>query len=228
LYGKASTLTKVVVALLAVFGVVVGAVAFSRADNKPHAASSATATTVPRTVGSEGSTTTEPQLVLPAISIPPATTSTTAPTPTTTAAAVAAATATTTTAPPGPCGAGDLAVTTSTDKANYGAGAPVTITTVLRDVVACRYQPAASSPGACPTTIAVLDGQGRTVWPAPGAVACAQPRSGVLQPGTMISVTATWNEQAAGGTYRAVGTWTWSGPGAAAAQAQGAAGFTIA
>jgi hypothetical protein len=131
-------------------------------------------------------------------------------------------------APPGPCAQADLVATTTTDKASYGAGAPVTITTVLRDVVACRYQPAAPSAGACPTTIAVVDGQGRAVWPAAGSVACAQPRSGVLQPGSVISVTATWNQQALPGTYRAVGTWTWSGPGATTQQAQGTAGFTIA
>jgi hypothetical protein len=104
----------------------------------------------------------------------------------------------------------------------------VTITTVLRDMVACRYQPAAPSPGACPTTIAVADDQGHTVWPAPGSVACAQPRTGILQPGSTISVTATWNQQAAPGAYRALGTWTWSGPGVAMAQTQGGVGFTIA
>ena len=138
-------------------------------------------------------------------------------------------------------------MSTTTDAATYQSGAPVRITTTVRDVVACVFEPAApsSSQGSegadhsgCATTVAVTDVQGDQVWPVPGQVEqCAPPAKTTLAPGQTLDVTVVWTGlanvpgspldlPAPPGQYEAVGTWSWSTP-EAGSGSSGAAPSTV-
>ena len=130
------------------------------------------------------------------------------------------------------CSSGDVSLVTATDASGYAPGAPVRITTTVRDLVACLFEPAAASSGdgagagsSCATTVAVTDAAGDRVWPVPGQVEqCAPVAATALVPGQTLDVAVVWTGvadvpgspldlPAPPGRYQAVGTWSWSGPG---------------
>lgn len=125
---------------------------------------------------------------------------------------------------PAPCTPADLSITTATDASSYRSGSTVTVTTLLRSVRACVFQPVAAGPYGCADTVVVIDGSNHQAWPWPGeSEQCSPPAATVLQPGVTESLRAGWNgevetdgsfQPAPPGTYEAIGTWSWSaGPG---------------
>jgi len=138
------------------------------------------------------------------------------------------ASTTTTSAPPpmapGQCTADDVTVTTATDASAYGPDGPVTITTTIRDALACVLDPVPTGPYDCGTSVTVDNGTGARVWPVPGqSEQCAQPPATALSPGAGLSVGVVWtglsNVPGTGsdlpappGEYVAAGTWSWAGP----------------
>ena len=82
------------------------------------------------------------------------------------------------------CTAADLALTTVTDKSAYADGGAVTVTSTIRDVVACDFAPVAAGAYGCPATITMVDGSGNQVWPATGqGEQCSALKSETMQPG---------------------------------------------
>ncbi|MDE3087044.1 MAG: hypothetical protein KGJ77_09800 [Acidobacteriota bacterium] len=178
---------------------------------------------------SSASHSTPPRRALPALSVPPQSTlpsaslpvtpATTAPAPATKAASAPATTApprtaaavvpATTPAPPlQPCTAGDLSVSTTTDRTSYTAGMPVVVVTKVTDLNSCVFTPAAPSGSSCPTAIAVDYAGG---GPAPmGAESCTPPAQTTMNPGSTETVTATLPAgELSPGSYRALGSWGW-------------------
>jgi hypothetical protein len=201
--------SSLLAALLAV-GVVLGFVLVR--TGRPSSSSNhsaATTTSVP-----SGPTTTIP-------SVSPRTTSV----PTTTSAPARPVVPVPTAAPPpGLCTPAEVIVTTSTDESSYATGSTVTVTTLLRALRSCVFQPVAAGPYSCADTIVITDGAGSQVWPAPGErEVCSPPAGAVLQPGATETLRGAWNQvvdtsghaqQAPPGPYQAAGTWNFSaGPG---------------
>jgi len=107
------------------------------------------------------------------------------------------------------CTPGNLAVSTTTDASEYSFGSAVTITTRLVAQSSCVYDPVASGPYSCPTTVVVVSQVGSQVYPYPAqSEQCAQVDSGTLASGEALTVTVVWS-QAPLGQYSAVGTWSW-------------------
>jgi hypothetical protein len=115
-------------------------------------------------------------------------------------------------------------VATATDSSAYSPGSTVTVTTLLRALRACVFQPVANGPYSCADWVIITDAGGHQVFPSPGqGEQCSPPAATVLQPGVTESLRAAWNQQvqtgggyaqAPPGYYQAVGTWGWSaGPG---------------
>lgn len=205
--------TSLFAALLAV-GLVLGFVAFRPTDQSTRGA-----------LPPGSSTTTTPRHVT--TTVPPTTTQTASPptTPPTTTAAAAP--------PTGPCTRSEVEVSVS-----VGGSAGITdVTTVLHDLTACVWQPVTVSGYPCPDTIAVVDADGRQVWPAPGqGEQCSTPATEVLTPGQTLSLSAAWNNQvpSGGGTtaappgrYAAVGTWSWATVGGQPDQASQSEPFSL-
>ncbi len=170
--------------------------------------------------------TTEPIATSPATSpkAAPAPTRLPAPVPATAAALSTQRTPPTTTAPLRPCTPGDLSIVTTTDRATYGPGDPVVMTTKVTDVNACIFQPVPVGQYSCPDSLVAESSGGSQAFPAPGQQEQCNPHAAsTLQPGASDTVTTTWNGQvdsngtmqdAPPGSYVAVATWGWSaGPG---------------
>ena len=155
---------------------------------------------------------------VPSTSTPSLSTGTTTTSPTTTAPHAVV----TTTSPsgPGPCTPSQVVVTTTTDGSSYPSGATVTVTTLLRAVQACVFQPVAVGPYSCADTVVITDAGGAQQWPWPGqSEQCSPPAPTVLEPGVTESLRAAWNgwvygggneHPAPNGVYQAIGTWAWS------------------
>lgn len=121
---------------------------------------------------------------------------------------------------PGPCTPSEVVISTATDSSSYGPGSTVTVTTLVRGVQACVFQPVAVGPYSCADTVVITDAGGTQAWPWPGqAEQCSPPSATVLEPGVTDSLRAAWNgwvysggspQQAPPGVYQAVGTWAWS------------------
>ena len=231
--GPSARTKGVAVAVGAVL--VVALVALSSAGAHPGASSATATTQAPRTVGSDGTTTSLPAISLPVVPsiVHDAPTTTTAP-----PQRSAVPATTTTTAAPGPCTSQDLSFQTTTDAAGYAPGATVTVTTTVRDLVACQFTPTAAADGSCPAEIVVLDASGGQVYPpSRQAEKCASLPGGLLQPGSEDEVSLRWAQQvttaggssaqAPGGSYSAVGTWTWSEGGQVTSSGPTSAPFTI-
>lgn len=160
-------------------------------------------------------TTSVPRVTVPVVSppvYPAATTSTTSPHTVVSAPSQASG--------PAPCTPADVSVTTATDASSYPSGGTVTVTTLLRAVRACVFQPVASGPYGCADTVIVVDGSNHQAWPWPGeSEQCSPPAATVLQPGVTETLRAAWDGDvysngrfvpAPPGTYQAIGTWYWS------------------
>ena len=206
------TFTASIFAALLAVGVVLGFVAF-RTTDQPARSALPPSTSVPAPVH------------VPTTTLPPTTTATTPPTTPPTTDAVATQV--------GPCRRADLQVTVSV---SGGPGA-TEVTTELRDIAPCTWQPVTVSGYPCPDTIVVVDAGGSQVWPAPGqAEQCSTPAGRVLTPGQDESLSATWdNRVLAGGAttpaprgqYAAVGTWSWATDGGRPDQASQSQPFTL-
>lgn len=205
------TFTASILAALLAVGVVLGFVAFGTTDQAARRAAPPT--------------TSLPPVHVPSTTLPPTTAATAPPTtpPTTTAAATQV----------GPCRRADLQVTVSVS----GGPGVTEVTTELRDLAPCSWQPVAVEGYPCPDTIAVVDAGGSQVWPAPGqAEQCSTPAGRVLTPGQDETLSAAWDDRVpAGGTtvpappgrYAAVGTWSWATDAGAPDQASDSQPFTL-
>ena len=212
-------MTSVIVALVAI-GLVLTYVELHSSNSSTNTAlPNFPTTTVPLTT-----TTTVPTEIY----IPPTTsTTTTVPTtsPTTVVTPVKATPTTTTTGPVGPCTPQDLLITTTTDSQSYATGTSVTVSSQIKDTVACDFKPVATGPYSCPTSVVIVNSQGNQVWPWSGqGEQCSVPTSGLMEPGSTQSISAVWNQQVPAssgsggqqtpaGSYKAVGTWAWSSGG---------------
>jgi hypothetical protein len=213
------TLTSSLMAALLAVGVVIGFVVARNGDHNTQA------TLMP------GSTTTNPR-VLPDRPVTPVVPATS---PTTT---VPVNVPPTTTAGPKWCTPADLEVSISTDSSSYALGQTVELTTEVVDLVACLFEVETPAGLTCGDSVAV-DQSGEQLWPWPGqGEECSPPAATVLRPGEEESLAASWNqqvlttdgtsEQAAPGTYDAVGMWAWVvGAGQAPYQAQATASFDV-
>ena len=119
------------------------------------------------------------------------------------------------TAPPA-CSSSDLSITTATDASSYAPGAPVRITTQLRNT----SSHACTAPsGGCGPEVVVDNSGGNYVWSSrpPGTAACLVEVETTFAAGQTSSFEATWQQctwqqgtcsgQVAPGTYSARGIW---------------------
>jgi hypothetical protein len=121
-----------------------------------------------------------------------------------------------------PCTLDDLAISVTTDAADYGANHPVTIPTIVAVRRACLFTPVPPAGGTCPITIAVLevDTGSRPVWPTTAERPECRTFTGALaQPGSTYTVTYTWDQTTTTGpcctvdggphTFQVEATWGW-------------------
>ncbi|MHB8440023.1 MAG: hypothetical protein ACYDD4_12810 [Acidimicrobiales bacterium] len=213
-HGRPSLQASIVAAVVAV-GLVLALVAITSKSTQTNGALPTTSLPAPSTTSSAPVPST--QATVPA---PPARSTTT-----TTARTVTRVTTTTTTVIIPVCSASDFEITTSTDQSTYAPASTVTVTTTLRDLLACVYQPVDSPPYSCSVTLTVDEG-GAQVFPAAGQTeTCNDPGRGVIEPGTQIMRSIAWSDPPPG-TYEALAAWDWAGSSGTVNQSASSA-FTV-